>query len=588
MTPVGHLHLVPNHFSGDAFAPVGADTLAIRVGHASDAGRRDANEDFFGLVTPKGTDLAAKGVLAAVADGVSGGHGGRDAAEYTVRSLLSDYYATPDTWSVPLALDRVLNAANRWLLAQGAAHSELSGMACTLSALVLRGARYHLAHVGDTRIYRLRSKALQQLTRDHVWDRPDMQHVLKRAVGLDRHLTVDYSEGEVLANDVFLICSDGVWEPLGQARIQELLQLYADPQIAAQAFVDSALRAGGQDNASAIVLRVDAVSPHSWKDLLGEGLKLAVPPRLKPGSRIDEFEVLDLIHESRATLLYRVRSQRSGQIFALKTLQPLLADDAQSCEGLLAEEWLAKRLVSPLFAQVVPLAASARNFLYYVMSFHKGRSLQQMLDDGAHFDVSDISRIGIQIAKGLGALHRLSILHRDIKPGNLLQETHGSLRVLDLGVALAGGVPYPELSGNPGTPSYMAPELFEGKPASVQSDLYAAGVTLYHLLTRRYPYGEIEPFQTPRFGDPVRPTRYRPDIPQWLEIVLLRAVARDPAQRFETAEELLTALERGDHFSLSAPLLTPLMQRDRATRWQAFAIGMLLVNLLLLYLLLVS
>jgi serine/threonine protein phosphatase PrpC len=586
MASAGQLHLVPNRFTANAFAPIGADTLALRVGHASAAGRRESNEDFFGLVTPKGTELAAKGVLAAVADGVSGGHGGRDAAEYTVRSLLADYYATPDTWSVPLALDRVLSAANRWLLAQGAAQKELSGMACTLSALVLRGARYHLAHVGDTRVYRLRSKALTQLTQDHVWDRPDMQHVLKRAVGLDRHLAVDYAEGEVLGNDVFLICSDGVWEPLGQARIHELVQLYADPQFAAQELVAAALRAGGQDNASAIVLRVDAVSPHGWKDLLDEGRRLPVPPRLKPGSRIDEFEVLDLVHESRATLLYRVCSRRSGQVFALKTLQPLLAHDAQSCEGLLAEEWLAKRLVSPLFAQVVPLAASARSFLYYVMSFHKGRSLQQMLDDGAHFDMSDITRIGTQVAKGLGALHRLSILHRDIKPSNLLQETHGGLRVLDLGVALAGGVPYPELSGNPGTPSFMAPELFEGSPASVQTDLYAAGVTLYHLLTRRYPYGEIEPFQTPRFGDPVRPTRYRPDIPQWLENVLLRAVARDPAQRFETAEEFLVALERGDRYPPSAPLSTPLMQRDRATRWQAFGIAMLLVNLLLLYLLL--
>ncbi len=582
------LHLVPMRFAEANCAPSGADALAVRVGHASSAGRREANEDFFGVVTPKGTELAAKGVLAAVSDGVSGGRAGREAAEFTVRSLLADYYATPDTWSVPSAIDRVLNAANRWLLAQGAAHRDAGGMACTLSALVLRGAHFHIAHVGDTRVYRLRRGTLEQLTQDHVWDRPDMQHVLKRAVGLDRHLDTDYSEGEVLANDVYLLCSDGVWEPLGPARIQSLLQVYGDPAIAAQAFVDEALRAGSQDNASAIVLRVDSVSPHAWRDLLGDGLRLPVPPRLKPGSVIDEFEVIDLIHESRATLLYKVRGRRSGQVLALKTLQPLLADDAQSCEGLLAEEWLAKRLVSTRFAQIVPMAPSARNFLYYVMSYHEGRSLQRMLDDGVHFSVADCTRIGLQVARALGVLHRLSIVHRDIKPSNLLQADDGGLRVLDLGVALAAGVPYPELTGNPGTPSFMAPELFEGKPASVQSDLYAAGATLYHLLTRRYPYGEIEPFQTPRFGDPVRPTRYRPDIPQWLENILLRAVARDPAQRFETAEELLTVFERGERSPLLPPQSTPLMQRDRATRWQALAIAMVIVNLLLLYLLLVG
>lgn len=117
--------------------------------------------------------------------------------------------------------------------------------------------------------------------------------------------------------------------------------------------------------------------------------------------------------------------------------------------------------------------------------------------------------------------------------------------------------------------------------------MYAAGVSLYHLLTRKYPYGEIEPFQQPRFGDPTPPTRYRPDIPQWLENALLRAVARDKKQRFETAEEMLLALERGETRPVSPPQRTPLWHRHPATRWQALAVVLLIVNLLLFYLLLV-
>jgi protein phosphatase len=291
-------------------------------------------------------------------------------------------------------------------------------------------------------------------------------------------------------------------------------------------------------------------------------------------------------------LLYKVRSA-SGQVCALKTLQPALADDRVSCEGLLGEEWLAKRLVSRHFPQVVPLPAPVRHHLYYVMTFHTGATLQQHLDSGRHFTVAEAAQIGAQVAKALGALHRLSIIHRDIKPANLLQGENGELRVLDMGVALAAGVPYPELQGNPGTPSYMAPELFDARDtqqrASAQSDLYAAGVTLYHLLTRKYPYGEIEPFQHPQFADPTPPTRYRPDIPQWLENVLLRAVGRDPKQRFETAEEMLLALERGEaqpHLSVRAPLRTPLTQRPAAL-WQAIALISIVLNLLLLYIILV-
>src|SRR5690606_15260400 len=98
--------------------------------------------------------------------------------------------------------------------------------------------------------------------------------------------------------------------------------------------------------------------------------------------------------------------------------------------------------------------------------------------------------------------------------------------------------------------------------ASVQSDLYAAGVTLYELLTRRYPYGEIEPFQRPRFGDPVPPTRYRADVPTWLESVILKAVARERRDRFETAEEFLLALELAAHRPLAVPRRSPLLQRD--------------------------
>jgi serine/threonine protein kinase len=143
------------------------------------------------------------------------------------------------------------------------------------------------------------------------------------------------------------------------------------------------------------------------------------------------------------------------------------------------------------------------------------------------------------------------------------------------------------LNAQPGTPSYMAPELFNSVEANPQTDLYAVGVSVYHLLTRKYPYGEIEPFQRPKFGEPAPPARYRPDIPPWLENVLLKAVARDPAQRFETAEEMLLALERGE----ANPLLrrrTPLIERSPAGAWPLVAAISITLNVLLLFLLLAS
>jgi len=234
------------------------------------------------------------------------------------------------------------------------------------------------------------------------------------------------------------------------------------------------------------------------------------------------------------------------------------------------------------------LTTEKRSRLYYVMSWHDGATLQQKLDSGHHFAATETGRIGTELMRGLGALHRLNIVHRDIKPANVHLGNDQRLRILDLGVALSAGMGGIAAMQNPGTPSFMAPELFDGETASNSTDIYAAGVTLYHLLTRRYPYGEIEPFQHPRFGEPVPPTRYRPDIPRWLENIVLKAVARSAEARFETAEEMLLALEHGELKPILAPPRTPLIARARLVKWQWIAIFSLVLNLLLLYLLVVS
>ncbi len=557
-------------------------SLKITLGQASETGLRERNEDFFGVVTPAGEQLATKGVLLAVADGVGGNAGGREAAEMTVRGVLTDYYATPETLGVSTALDKVLAALNRWVISQASSHHAMSGMATTLSLLVLRGRHYTLAHIGDTRIYRVRNGEMKQLTTDHVWDRPDMRHVLKRAIGLDQQLLVDYAEGELQAGDVFALMSDGVWERLGQKGIHEIILLYQTPQLAADNLVKRALAAGSQDNATALVVRIEQPGEENFADLQEEARRLGLPPRLKPGEQIDDFEVIELLYESRASLLYRVKNLLNGQVCVLKTLQPLLANDMESYNGLLNEEWLGKRVVAHYFPQVLPVAAERRSCLYYVMSWHPGATLQQKLDSGQHFSVAEVAGIGLRLAKGLGALHRLNIVHRDIKPANLHQGDDGKLRIIDLGVATSA-VTGAQATGNPGTPSFMAPELFSGETANTRSDLYAAGVTLYYLLTRRYPYGEVEPFQRPRFGDPVPPTRYRPDIPQWLENIVLKAVAHDPALRFETAEEMLHELEVGEHRPILPPPPTPLLGRNPLLFWRWVAVVSLLVNLALLF-----
>jgi len=563
-------------------------SLTMFAAHATRTGRRSDNEDFVGMVTPGEPELSGKGLIAAIADGVSGNHGGRQASEYTVRGLLSDYYATPDTWPVTQSLDRVLQALNGWILHHGTLRPELAGMATTLTALVLRGRFYYFSHVGDSRLYLWRGGALSRLTCDHVWERPEMRHVLTRAIGLDSRLAIDHGMGELRPGDVFLLATDGVWTALAEDELGGQLAALAlgqcDAGACANALVDGALAAGSSDNASVLVLKVAALPQASLRDALTMTQQLPAPPRLKPGQSLDGYVVEEVIHASATTLLYRVTDPRSGRQLVLKTLQPERAGDQEERSAFAHEEWLARRAVARFFPQVV--TPENRNYLYYLNTWHAGHTLQQHLDAGRHFTVPEVVALGIKLARALGALHRRSILHRDIKPSNLHLGEDGELRVLDLGVAQSGlesedGNPAPQA----GTPSFLAPEQFDQAPPSRQTDLYAAGVTLYLLLTRHYPYGEIEPFQRPRFQQLVPPCRYRPEIPMWLENLLLKAVAREPAQRFETAEELLLALERGAVRPLARPAPTPLAIRDPVLLWRAVAVISIVLNLLLLYLL---
>jgi serine/threonine protein phosphatase PrpC len=195
---------------------------SISVDYVGKACGKAVSEDFFDASCPGAEALAERGIVFALADGLSGG-GGRRAAETCVGGVLSDFYAAPIGWPVAQCLDRVIGALNGWLAAHNQRSEPAQSMLSTLTVLVLRGSEVHVAHVGDCRLYRARAGVIECLTTDHLWPRRDMRHVLRRAVGLDRHLVVDFLVDELLPGDRFALLSDGVWEVLGEAVIRQSL-----------------------------------------------------------------------------------------------------------------------------------------------------------------------------------------------------------------------------------------------------------------------------------------------------------------------------------------------------------------------------
>lgn len=549
-------------------------SLQLSFAQASATGPREENQDALRLVTPAPELAASKGYLFALADGVSQCADGGLAARASLQALAMDYYATPATWGVAQALDRLLSAQNRWLRAQGS-----QPLLTTLSALVLRGRRFTLAHVGDCRAYRWHDGRLQCLSEDHVWDQPGMQHVLKRALGLDQHLLVDYLDGELQHGECYLLLSDGVWASLGDQHIQAVLREQPDLQLAADTLVASAHHNGSQDNASALLVRVERVGTANLGDTLVQLQQWPLPRELREGQAIDGWQIEARLAQSRQSLLYRVRDSQ-GQPWLLKTLPAEREQEPGAAQALLLEEWFLRRVAGRHFPELH--AASQRQHLYYVMREHSGRTLAAQLAEQGPLPLAQWLEVARQLLQAVGVLHRRNLLHRDIKPDNLHLGEDGQLRLLDFGLAYCPGLSEDPRHELPGTPSYIAPEAFDGQPPSPRQDLYAVGVTLYHLLTGHYPYGEVEAFQRPRFGQPVNAARYRPDLPEWLQHNLQQAVATDPAQRFETAEQWLLLLERGDRQAPNSHP-RPLLERAPLKVWRTLALLSLLLNLILLF-----
>lgn len=566
----------------------------LDIGYASQRGPRTDLEDFAGVGQPAPQE-EAWGVIAAIADGVSAGGLGREAAQTSVMGLLQDYYATPATWDTTVALDRVIAAQNAWLAdhnrRRAGTSKEGGGQAAmtTLTSVVLRGHSYTLAHVGDSRAYLLRGTELVQLTQDHTMGTLAFQNGLTRAVGLDDGLRVDYTEGELQTGDTFVLTTDGVHGPLKRQTILELA-LKGSAQDASEALVAKAIASNGRDNATALVIRVKGLATQRLADAHRRGRQLPVPAKLMPGDVIDGLSVLSCVFSNGVHRVYKVTDPARNLTFALKTLHEARASDPEERAMLAHEAWLGARVTEQKDTGLVRVYEPVNPSCFYTLfEWIDGAMLSDMLARRDAFSVADVVAGVADVVRALGRLHQYGVIHRDVKPDNVLKGVDGQWRLMDLGVALSGKEPEAMRVLHAGTPSYMNPEQWGDDPvesrADSQSDLFALGVTLYQWLTGRLPYGEIEPYQVGRYKrvDPIAPSRLRPDVPIWLDHIVLKAIAKEKKQRFETAEEMLLALERGASRPLSAIASTPLVGRDPVDLWRAgFAISVLF-NLLLIY-----
>jgi serine/threonine protein kinase len=208
--------------------------------------------------------------------------------------------------------------------------------------------------------------------------------------------------------------------------------------------------------------------------------------------------------------------------------------------------------------------------LYGVQPLLEGETMAQRLERGQPPLKGGLDA-AIKLTRAVAALHRLEVVHRDIKPDNVMLISDGGLKLIDLGVARLPRVEDFRVDEIPGSPGHMAPEQFQGNAGDPLTDQFALGVTLYRWFTGKWPYGEQEAFQRPRFGRAVPPSRHRPGIPSWLDDAILTALQPDPTARFGDVIELLRALEGGGALEIGPQRKLPLNEREPVRFWQVIS-----------------
>jgi len=271
-------------------------------------------------------------------------------------------------------------------------------------------------------------------------------------------------------------------------------------------------------------------------------------PTFRSGERLGtRFEILAVLGRGGMGTVYRARDTELGEEVAIKTLRPELVADETVRERFKDEIRLARRISHRNVVRTHDFGETG-GVWYLTMEYVEGLTVRELIDTRGHLGVPAILALGTQLAEALAVAHEVGVIHRDIKPQNLLLDAEGVLKVMDFGVARLAErtMALTEAGLVVGTPAYMSPEQITGDPVDERADLYAAGAVLYECLVGRPPIeaaSMVTLFARVLGEDPAPPSSVVPDVPAALDDLVLQLLAKRPEDRVPTAKALVERLQ---------------------------------------------